>query len=351
MRQDPTFKHIFAHRFMVEELLRWCVGDLHDGRELVESLDFARLERVQEQSTTGPATDKRRYANDIVWRAPFRDGTRAASVWRHLVVMLEVQGAPDRLMALRMRNYVDNHHLELWRDRYFGATERLAPVLPVVFYTDVPRWTAAGRVIDLVTPRTTDAPEAAPELRSRRSAVFAGDGYVLLDTLRLAPDDLPHDNAAALLAGLCNPALDRLPGQLAALWARLDAPPLRELREVILRWAQHTARRLIGIDLGVDDMVEVDRLHVSGELEAYFAKRRLAYQQRYRNEGREQGVADERALLQRQASRKFGAGADGRLAPLLADIGTAEVLATVGEWIIDCETLEELVARLDGLAS
>ena len=245
--------------------------------------------------------------------------------------------------------------LELWRDRYFGATERLAPVLPVVFYTDVPRWTAAGRVIDLVTPRTTDAPEVAPELRSPRSAVFAGDGYVLLDTLRLAPDDLPHDNAAALLAGLCNPALDRLPGQLAALWARLDAPPLRELREVILRWAQHTARRLIGIDLGVDDMVEVDRLHVSGELEAYFAKRRLAYQQRYRNEGLEQGIehgiADERALLQRQASRKFGVGADGRLAPLLADIGTAEVLATVGEWIIDCETLEELVARLDGLAS
>ena len=106
-------------------------------------------------------------------------------------------------------------------------------------------------------------------------------------------------------------------------------------------------------------MVEVDRLHVSGELETYFAKRRLAYQQRYRNEGLEQGfergiehgIADERALLQRQASRKFGAGADGRLAPLLADIGTAEVLATVGEWIIDCETLEELVARLDGLAS
>ena len=102
-------------------------------------------------------------------------------------------------------------------------------------------------------------------------------------------------------------------------------------------------------------MVEVDRLHVSGELEAYFAKRRLAYQQRYRDEGLEQGIehgiAAERALLQRQASRKFGGGAEGRLAPLLADIATAEVLATVGEWIIDCGTLEELVARLDGLAS
>ena len=104
-------------------------------------------------------------------------------------------------------------------------------------------------------------------------------------------------------------------------------------------------------------MAEVDRLHESGELEAYFAERRLAYQERYRNEGIEEGIeqgvargiAAERTLLQRQASRKFGARADGRLTPLLADIGNTDILATVGEWIIDCETLEELVARLDAV--
>ena len=49
---------------MVEELMRWFVGDLHGGRELVDSLDFSLLLRVQEQSTTGRAGDKRSYAND-----------------------------------------------------------------------------------------------------------------------------------------------------------------------------------------------------------------------------------------------------------------------------------------------
>ncbi len=71
MRQDSTFKHRFSYAFMVEELVRWFVGDLHDTGELVDGLDFPGLERVPEQSKTGPSTDKRSYANDIVWRVPF----------------------------------------------------------------------------------------------------------------------------------------------------------------------------------------------------------------------------------------------------------------------------------------
>ena len=104
-------------------------------------------------------------------------------------------------------------------------------------------------------------------------------------------------------------------------------------------------------------MAEVDRLHESGELEAYFAQRRRAYQEQYRKEGLAQGleqgkahgIAAERTLLQRLASRKFGAGADARLTPLLADIGNTDTLAAIGEWIIDCDTFEELVARLEAV--
>ena len=177
MRQDPAFKDIFAYGFMVEELMRWFVGDLHGGRELVDALDFSLLLRVQEQSTTGRAGDKRSYANDIVWRVPFRgrgaDGGDRA--WLHLVLMIEVQGEVDHLMALRVRNYVDNHHMELWRGRRFGAVDRLAPVLPIVIYTGPSRWTAALWVIDLVTPGASDG--VAADVSSRASRLFSGDGY------------------------------------------------------------------------------------------------------------------------------------------------------------------------------
>ena len=266
MRQDPTFKDIFAYPFMVEELLRWFVADIPGGRELVGALDFSGLLRVQEQSTAGPAEGKRSYANDLVWRVPFegRDGG-GNRAWLHLLLMIEVQGEVDHLMALRVRNYADNHHMELWRGKRFGARDRLAPMLPIVIYTGTSRWTAARRVIDLVTPGASASVDL--DLASRASGVFSGDGYLTLDTLRVAADDLRRDNAAALLAGLCNPSLERIAEEVAALRARLDAPELRPLLEVVLLWARQTARQLIDFDLGADDMAEVDRLHESGELE------------------------------------------------------------------------------------
>ena len=350
MRQDPTFKDIFAYSFMVEELLRWFVAGFPGGRDLVEALDFPGLLRVQEQSTSGPAARKRSFANDIVWRVPFRDrpAAGAESAWLHLILMIEVQGGVDHLMALRIRNYVDNHHMELWRGRRFGARDRLAPVLPIVIYTGAARWTAAPRVIELVTP--APARDAGPDLASRTNGLFGGDGYLTLDTLRVAADDLRRDNAAALLAGICNPTLERLPADVAALRARLDEPRLRPLLEVVLSWAQRTARRLIDFDLGADDMAEVDRLHESGELEDYFEARRRAYRERYRAEGIERGIerglAAERDLLLRQAARKFDRRTAERLADLLADIAGSDGLAPVGDLIIDCATGGELIARV-----
>ena len=124
---------------------------------------------------------------------------------------------------------------------------------------------------------------------------------------------------------------------------------MRARLETVLEWVQHVAERDLGFDLGIDDMAEVDRLHESGELEEFFATRRRAYQDRYRAEGVEQGIeqglAAERELLRRQAARKFGAGTAGRLAGLLAGVGDADRLAQAGDWIIDCATGEELIAR------
>ena len=221
-----------------------------------------------------------------------------------------------------------------------------------MIYTGTSPWTAATGVIDLVTPGVGAVADL--DLAVRASGVFAGDGYLTLDTRRVAADDLRRDHAAAMLAGLCNPSLDRIPADAAALRARLDAPELRPLLEIVLLWAQQTARRLFDFDLEVDDMAEVDRLHESGELEDYFAARREAHKDRYRAEGMargieqgiEQGLAQERDLLSRQADRKFDARTAERLAGILADIGDAEGLARAGDLIIDCATGEELIARL-----
>ena len=55
------------------------------------------------------------------------------------------------------------------------------------------------------------------------------------------------DNAAALLAGLENPSLDRVAAQVAALRGRLDAPELKPLKEVMLLWAQRVSQRRLNL--------------------------------------------------------------------------------------------------------
>ena len=286
-------------------------------------------------------------------------------------------------MALRIRNYVDNFHMERWRGEAFGAESRLAPVLPVVLYNGDKRWTAAARVIDLVTPGASSSPGGVvPGATCRASPLFAGDGYLLLDTLRLGPEDLRRDNAAALLAGLETLELETAEELLSAFHKRLSAPELEELREVMLAWAMRQARRRLGVELG--DMVELNRLlnrlRDPDEIDAHYGERVHAWKEEYRAKGRaegikqgmervhvwkeeyrakgraegraqgieqglERGLAAERALLCRQAGRKFDTGTAERLAGLLAPISDTDRLAQVGEWIIDCETGERLIAR------
>ena len=59
-----------------------------------------------------------------------------------------------------------------------------------------------------------------------------------------------------------------------------------------------------------------------------------------------QGRAEERALLCRQAERKFDAATARRLAAALEDVADAGRLAEVGDWIIECGTAAELLARV-----
>ena len=67
-------------------------------------------------------------------------------------------------------------------------------------------------------------------------------------------------------------------------------------------------------------------------------------------QGREQGIAqgraEERALLCRQAERKFDAATARRLAAALEDVADAGRLAEVGDWIIECGTAADLLARV-----
>ncbi len=62
--------------------------------------------------------------------------------------------------------------------------------------------------------------------------------------------------------------------------------------------------------------------------------------------GRSEGLHEgERALLRRQAARRFGAQAGDALAKLMAGEQDAERLAELGDLVLDCESGEELLRQ------
>ena len=305
-----------------------------------------------EQAVTGDPENPRRYADDMVWRVRFRDRSDDDSddAWLYLVLVLEFQAEVDFMMPLRIRNYVGQlPHGAVARQ----GIRRGEPIAAGPAHRPLQRNIAlerGARVIDLVTPGASQAGHGSSSVASRAAPLFAGDGYLILDMRQLEADDLPLDNAAALLAALEYSSLERVGAQTAALYRRLAAPALAPLRELMLLWARQVSQQRLGHNAGIKDMAEMDRLYESGELETHLTDRALAERERLRAEGVERGIAQglaaERDLLVRLAALKFGADASERLAPLLAEVDDTERLAEAGEWIIDCATGDDLIARI-----
>ena len=62
-----------------------------------------------------------------------------------------------------------------------------------------------------------------------------------------------------------------------------------------------------------------------------------------RAEGRNEGQI---AVMRRQAARKFGAETAERLAQRLTEIADPERIGEVGEWLIECDDADALLARV-----
>ena len=146
------------------------------------------------------------------------------------------------------------------------------------------------------------------------------------------------------LAELGEPGLTRTfdlwLGALAEKWG-MALPSIREYEEVhavllekIDRWGEEILERGIkqGIEQGVEQGIEQG---VEQGIER----------------GIEQGIEREKALLRHLAERRFGPAAAQRLSAVLAAVTDADRLAEVGEWIVDCATAADFLARLKGSPS
>ena len=260
--------------------------------------------------------------------------------------MLKIQSTVDWLMAFRVQVYALRIYESIPFVKSPNRETRLPPILAIVVYNGRRPWRAARRLSDLVGPGTRPAeppPAGAP--------TFTGESYVLIDLQGLAAEDLPPDNVVSLLAqahGMRN-AEDVMP-TLREAWRVLRGPPREGLSDVFFPWLAKLGKQ-IGVDLsmlGVKSMREdmeadgEERLMVEERLQASLAKMKAQSYQ----EGLEEAREEKLDLVRRMTARRFGADTARRLDPSLVGTKDPERLSSVFDWIIDCTTGPELLARL-----
>ena len=268
--------------------------------------------------------DLRQRHGDLVWRVRFKDDR-----WLYVVLLLEFQSAVDRSMAVRMLTYTALLYQKLIAEGVLRERSGLPPVLPVVIYNGRRPWTAPVDVAELIA--------------SGRGAALAryqpSQRYFLVDEARVSGPERPSGNlVSALIVLETNRDQARAPALLGALIDLLRKQDDEELTAAFSEWAAQVLlpRRFRGSVTGPLPRLEEVRAMLAETVQEWTAE--------WVEQGREQG---QRELLCRQAARKFDAAAAERLAAKLEGVEDADRLAQVGDWIIECETADDLFARFE----
>ena len=136
--------------------------------------------------------------------------------------------------------------------------------------------------------------------------------------------------------------------------ARWPEPKYDNLLDAILTWLGQVHFVMHNIKL------EIPKLANVREAVTMLQQVGIDWSAKLRDEGRTEGRAEGRiegraegqiAVLRRLAARKFGPETANRLAGQLAEIPDPERLGEIGEWILECEVGEELLARVARLCA
>ena len=322
---DPIYRRLFGFPRMVADLLR-VVGHGDWARDV----ELGTLEKLPAEHV-GDAGQQRR--GDAAWRVRFRDR------WLYLLILLEFQSRNDPRMALRNLEYTALLYRELDRRGELGMPGRWPPVLPIVLYNGDAPWTAALEMRDLIAETPAAVSACQPSQRS-----------LLLDERRVAVDDLPRRNLIRAVVGFEQAQSPTDLTRVAmALGEWLATPTDHEIGRAFADWIAQLTRRM---DTG-DEMPPLGGTFE--ETTMSLADRVAQWPEQWRREGRAEGhrerLDQERSLLQRLATLRFGGEVGERVESLLLETEDWHRLVAAGELIVTVETGSELIDRVAALSN
>ena len=319
---DAAYKLLFSFPEMVRDLLDGFVSG-----DWVAELDLSTLERWPESQVDDTLRERHQ---DRVWRVRYRHR------WLYVLVLLEFQSTVDRTMAVRVLAY----SALLYHDLLRTGAEPLPPLLPIVLHHGSGRWTASVDVAGLAAP---SGEFLAPYQPAQR--------YFLLDAGDYTDAPLPHGRN--LVAALIRLERSRSDEDVEAVLGALDGWLLESgnaaLRRAVGEWIRqvYAPRRPAAAATTAEENRTEAQTMLRERVQEWMAEKWAQGHAEGQAEGQVQGRMD---LMRRQAARKFGDEIAERLAERLEPVQDAARLAEIGEWLIECESGEALLARLDRMS-
>ena len=320
--QDRFMKLMLRCPRMVRDLLALLPA------EWTAAVDAASLRELPTEFI-GERGDKR--VADLCWLA---EGGEPA------IILIENQSTPDRRMPVRATTRVGLLYESL------GAAARRSdgrfpPLLIVVVYTGDRPWRAPDDLSGVV-----HVPASHP------LSVPVGPRYARLELRDPAAQYPEQGNRMAALARLvfAGSYVDaiRLLGEVRG-WLDFGDEDEARLYQCYLDWFHATAPEFRPPDWNPERERKLEELMAEQSILQRNNERWLKrHRQELLAEARREGIAHERALLVRQAARRFDADTGRRLEARLRTVEDPEHLERVGVLIVDCETGEQLLAGIDG---
>ena len=300
---DAALKKLFSHPRLIELLIRRHVP------EWDEEIAYSTLERLPTELIDERL--RRRYP-DMMWRARTIDRTT------DLVLLLELQGRPERHMVLRTTTYNILAVQELIEhDKGLGRGERQLAVASLVLHHGDRPWNAPTRLRDLFRDSAPDTYRVVEPLPP--------------DAPPPGPLDLPQ-----MMLGLAGVAAETdMIEQVPTLRRVVEGCGDEDFDQFMARGVKAMLR-----SKGFD----TDQLKEAMTMATVETEFRRGWDH-VRQEGIEAGQL---TLLRHQAARKFGSETAEELARLLARTPDGEQISRVATAIVDCDAADDFLARVRG---
>ncbi len=130
---DTGYKELFSHPELVQQLIEGFAPP-----EVAAMMDFSTLTNHSGHYITPLFEEK---IEDVVWSGEVTWQGLRRRVF--LFLLLEFQSTVDARMAIRLLHYVACFYDHLLKTKVTSLKQGLPPLLPIVLYNGVKRWTAA----------------------------------------------------------------------------------------------------------------------------------------------------------------------------------------------------------------